>query len=79
MGGNNFSVGSVAPVLDPGGFFKGYDLQKVAQISTSIEEMDAVTLNYWLSKFVMDGGCQQVGGEIYTEDSLWNSLWPLPS
>ena len=53
MGRNNFSVGSVAPVLDPGGFFKGYDLQKVAQLSTSMEEMDAVTLNYWLSKFVM--------------------------
>ena len=35
-----------APVLDPGGLFKGYDLHKVAQLSTSIEEMDAVTLNY---------------------------------
>ena len=52
MGGNNFwrmanfSVGSVAPVLDPGGLFKWYDLHKVAQLSTSIEEMGAVTLNY---------------------------------
>ena len=43
-----------APVLDPGGLFKGYDLHKVAQLSTSIEEMDAVTLNYRLSKFVME-------------------------
>ena len=43
-----------APVLDPGGLFKGYDLHKVAQLSTSIEEMDAVTLNYWLSKYVME-------------------------
>ena len=50
----NFSVGSVAPVLDPGALFKGYDLHKVAQLSTSIEEMDAVTLNYWLSKIVME-------------------------
>jgi len=40
-----------APVLDPGGLFKNYDLHKVAQLSTSIEEMDAVNLNYWL-----DGG-----------------------
>ena len=29
----------IAPVLDPEGLFKGYDLHKVAQLSTSIEEM----------------------------------------
>ena len=59
MGGNNFgewkiSWSVVAPVLDPGGLFKGYDLHKVAQLSTSIEEMNAVTLNYWFGKFVME-------------------------
>ena len=43
-----------APVLGPGGLFKGYDLYKVARLSTSMEEMDAVNLNYWLSKFVME-------------------------
>ena len=63
-----------APVLDPGGLFKGYDLHKVAQLSTSIEEMDAVTLNYWLSKFVMKVAKKLVR-EISTEDRLWNSLW----
>ena len=41
------------PVLGPGGLFKDYDLHKVATVSTSIEEMDALSLNYWLSKFVM--------------------------
>ena len=61
MGGNNFrkwkiSWSVIAPVLDPGGLFKGYDLHKVAQLSTSIEDMDVVTLNYWLSKFVMSQG-----------------------
>ena len=54
-------------VIDPGGLFKGYDLHKVAQFSTSIEEMDAVTLNYWLSKFVMEVVKKSVG-EISTED-----------
>ena len=49
-----FSQSVIVPVLDPEGLFKGYDLHKVAQLSTSIEEMDAVTLNYWLSKFVME-------------------------
>ena len=43
-----------APVLDPGGLFKGYDLHKGAQLSTSIEKKDAVPLNYWLSRFVME-------------------------
>ena len=42
------------PVLDPGGLFKDYDLQKVATVSTGIEEMDALSLNYWLSKFAME-------------------------
>ena len=41
------------PVLDPGGLFKDYDLHKVATVSTGIEEMDALSLNYQLNKFVM--------------------------
>jgi len=35
------------PVLDPGGLFKDYDLHKVATVSKGIEEMDALSLNYW--------------------------------
>ena len=42
------------PVLDPGGLFKDYDLHKVATVSTGIKEMDALSLNYWLTKFVME-------------------------
>ena len=48
----------LAPCLSsrfrPGGLFKDYDLHEVAQLSTEVEELDAVTLNYWLSKFVME-------------------------
>ena len=63
MGCNNFgewqiSWSVISPVLDPGGLFKGYNLHKVAQFSTSIEEMDVVTLNYWLK--VCDRGGQEV-------------------
>ena len=57
------------PVLDPGGLFKGYDLHKVAQLSTSIEEMDAVTLNYWLSKFVME--VAKKSGERYPPKTIY--------
>ena len=42
------------PVLDPGGLFRDYDLHNFASVSTGIEEMDALSLNYWLSKFVME-------------------------
>ena len=42
------------PVSDPGGVSKDYDFHKVATLSTGIEEMDALSLNYWLSKFVME-------------------------
>ena len=65
----------IAPVLDPGGLFKSYDFYKVAQLSTSIEEMDAVTLNYWLSKFAMEVAKKLGEREISTEDRSWNSLW----
>ena len=33
-----FSWSVIAPLLDPEGLFKGYDLHKVAQLSCSIEE-----------------------------------------
>ena len=34
--------------------FKDYDLHKVGVLSTRIEGMDALSLNYWLSKFCME-------------------------
>ena len=44
------------PVLDCGGLFKDYDLHKVTALSADIAGMDALSLNYWLSKFVMEVG-----------------------
>ena len=54
FGESQFARTIKVPVLDPGGLFKDYDLHKVATVSTGIEEMDALSLNYWLSKFVME-------------------------
>ena len=59
----------IAPVLDPGGLFKGYDLHKGAQLSSSIEEMDAVTLIYWHSKFVME--VAKKSGERYPPKTVY--------
>ena len=42
------------PVLDCGGLFKDYDLHKVTALSSDIAGMDALSLSYWLSKFVME-------------------------
>ena len=53
----------------PGGLFKGDDLHKVAQLSTSIEEMHAVTLNYGLSKFVI--GVPKKSGETYPPATIY--------
>ena len=41
-------------ILDCGGLFRDYDLHKVTALSADIAGMDALSLNYWLSKFVME-------------------------
>ena len=56
-------------VLDPGGLFRGYDLHKGAQLSSSIEEMDEVTLIYWHSKFVME--VAKKSGERYPPKTVY--------
>ncbi|PFX15726.1 hypothetical protein AWC38_SpisGene25771 [Stylophora pistillata] len=42
------------PILDFGGLFKDYELHKVNHVSCEIEDMDAISLNYCLTKFVME-------------------------
>ena len=72
MANDKFSPSVTAPVLDPGGLFKGYDLQQVAQLSISIEEMDAETLNYWLRKFVMEAA--KKSGERYPLKTVYGII-----
>ena len=42
------------PILDPGGLFKDYELHKLTPVSCEIEDVDAISLNYLLTKFVME-------------------------
>ena len=42
------------PILDPGVLSKDYELHKVTPVSCEIEDMDAISLNYSLTKFVME-------------------------
>ena len=57
------------PVLDCGGLFKDYDLNKVTALTADIAGMDALSLNYWLSKFVMEVAKGPV------EDGLQDCIW----
>ena len=41
------------PVLDCGELFKDHEQHKVQALSADIAEMDALTLSYWVSKFVL--------------------------
>ena len=40
------------PIVEVGGVFKEYELDKVQPVTRPITEMDAFTLNYWLPKVV---------------------------
>ena len=61
------------PVLDCGGLFKDYDLHKVTALSADIAGMDVLSLNYWLSKFVVEVA-KTVWWKIPSQDCLWYHL-----
>ena len=42
------------PIVEVGGVFKEYELDKVQPLTRPITEMDALTLNCWLSKLVQE-------------------------
>ena len=63
------------PVLDCGGLFKDYDLHKVTAVSVDIAGMDALSLNYWLSKFVME--VAKKSGERYPPKSVYGIICAL--
>ena len=62
------------PILDPGGLFKDYELHKVNPVSCEIEDMDAISLNYWLTKFVMEVA-KDSGEKVSTQNCVRDSVW----
>ncbi|XP_068723066.1 uncharacterized protein [Montipora capricornis] len=40
--------------LEPGGLFKEYNLHKVQSLEIPLLQMDALSVNYWLTKFVQE-------------------------
>ena len=63
------------PVLDCGGVFKDYELHKVCALSADIAAMDVLSLNYWLSKFVME--VAKKSGERYPPKSVYGIICSL--
>ena len=41
-------------ILEPAGVFKSYGIEKVQELTTPLIEMDTLSLNYWLAKFVQE-------------------------
>ncbi|KAL9976726.1 hypothetical protein ACROYT_G014053 [Oculina patagonica] len=62
-------------VSDCGGLFKDYDLHKVTAVSADIAGIDALSLNYWLSKFVME--VAKKSGERYPPKSVYGIICAL--
>ncbi|KAL9962198.1 hypothetical protein ACROYT_G031280 [Oculina patagonica] len=60
---------------DCGGLFKDYDLHKVTAVSADIAGMDALSLNYWLSKYVME--VAKKSGERYPPKSVYGIICAL--
>ena len=70
-----FKRGYKVPVLDCGGVFKDYELHKVCALSADIAAMDVLSLNYWLSKFVME--VAKKSGERYPPKSVYGIICSL--
>ena len=41
-------------IVDPGSMFREYDLQLVQSLEEKLEDLDSLSLNYWLTKFVKE-------------------------
>ena len=75
------------PLIDSGGLFKDNELHKVNPFSWEIEDMDAISLNYWLTEFVME--VAKDSGERYPPRTVYGIVcapfgikvlwtWPCP-
>ena len=61
--------------FETGGLFKDYELHKVNSFSCEIEDMDAITLNYWLTMFVME--VAKDSGERYPPRTVYGIVCGL--
>ena len=48
-------------ILDVGSVFKAYDVQCVLSLEEKLEDLDSLSLNYWLTKFVQEVAIKNKG------------------
>jgi len=54
-------------------FLTNGNLLKVGELLTRIEDMDALSLNYWLSKFVMEVA-EKEWSKVSFNDCVWHRM-----
>ena len=57
------------PLLEPGRVFKDYDVHRQLSFEERLEDLDSLSLKFWLTKFVRDVA-NKTGGR-YTPRSLY--------
>ena len=63
------------PIIEVGEVFKEYELDKVQPLTRPITEMDALTLNYWLSKFVQE--VAKCSKDPYPPKTLYHTVYGI--
>ena len=62
-------------ILDPGSMFKEYDLHCVQSLEEKLEDLDSLSLNCWLTKFVQE--VANKNGDWYPPLSLYGIVCGL--
>ena len=62
-------------ILDAGSVFKDYDVHRVQSLEETLEDLDSLSLNYWLTKFVKE--VANKNGGRYSPRSLYGIVCGL--
>ena len=62
-------------ILDAGSVFKDYDFHRVQSLEEKLEDLDSLSLNYWLTKFVQE--VADKNGGRYLSRSLYGIVCGL--
>ena len=62
---------SKVATLEPGGVFKEYDLHIVESLEIPLFQMDAISVNYWLT----NQSCETIKGMIPTQNLISDCVW----
>ena len=61
-------------ILDVGSVFKVYDVHCVLSLEEKLKDLDSLSLNYWLTKFVQEVANKE-RWSLSVSFLVWNCLW----